>query len=140
MSSLLGKTPANSTPAPSEARWMKLVPVLTGVLAALAGYLTVRSGSLSNDAIYRSNQAVLFQAQSSDAWSEYQADSVKSRVVETAVAAGMAKPEKESALVDEAKSLRDRQPPLKVKAEELAAKREAQLVGGSKLLGEKDST
>ena len=67
--------------------WIKQVAVLTGVLAAISGYLVVRSTMLTNDAIYMSNQAILAQTQSSDAWAEYQADSIKARVVETALLA-----------------------------------------------------
>src|ERR1700727_1579979 len=65
-----------------EYPWLKHVAVLTGVLAALAGFLTVRSTVLTNDGIYESNQAVLAQTEASDAWGEYQADSIKARVVE----------------------------------------------------------
>ena len=65
--------------------WLRQVAMLTGVLAALSGFLAVRSTSLTNDAIYESNQAILAQTQSSDAWSEYQADSIKARIVEVAM-------------------------------------------------------
>src|ERR1700691_3502137 len=58
------------------------VAVLTGVLAALTGFLTVRATTLTNQAIYESNQAILSQTQASDAWAEYQADSVKAHIVE----------------------------------------------------------
>src|SRR5882724_3817458 len=63
--------------------WIRQVAMITGVLAAMAGFLAVRSTMLTNDAIYMSNRAILAQTQSSDAWSEYQADSVKARIVET---------------------------------------------------------
>ena len=130
-------TTAGESPAPP---WVKYVAMLTGVLAAVAGFLTVRSANLSNEAIYQSNQAVLSQSQASDKWAEYQANSVKARVVETqltALAAG-APPAARDALTAESKELRDRQPPLKTDALALEAKREAQLAGGQKRLAEKD--
>ena len=65
--------------------WIKRVAMLTGVLAAVSGFLAVRATTLTNNAIYESNQAILSQTEASDAWNEYQADSVKSRVVETAL-------------------------------------------------------
>ncbi len=68
---------------PDAPPWMKRVALLTGVLAAFAGFLTVRSTSLTNDAIYMSNQAVLKQTKASDAWAEYQADSIKSHILDT---------------------------------------------------------
>ncbi len=70
--------------AEAEAPWIKHVALLTGVLAAVAGFLlTVRMTILTNDAIYLSNQAILAQTEASDAWAEYQADSIKARIVET---------------------------------------------------------
>ena len=61
---------------------MGQVAVLTGVLAALTGFLTVRMTTLTNQAIYESGQAILSQTEASDAWSEYQAESIKAHIVE----------------------------------------------------------
>jgi hypothetical protein len=47
---------------PSAPPWLRQVAMVTGVLAALGAFLTVRSTTLSNDAIYRSTQATLLQA------------------------------------------------------------------------------
>src|ERR1700761_3905355 len=66
--------------------WVKQVAMLTGVLAAMSGFLAVRATTLTNDAIYESNQAILAQTESSDAWNEYQADSIKAHIVDTAIA------------------------------------------------------
>jgi len=39
------------TAKPSGPPWLRYVALLTGVLAGLGGYLTVRGASLTNDAI-----------------------------------------------------------------------------------------
>jgi hypothetical protein len=119
--------------------WLKQVAMLTGVLAAVGGFLAVRSTTLTNDAIYESNQAILAQAESSDAWGEYQADSIKARIVETALAtANGLTPEHRTELTDEAADLRDRQPKVKQAAGDKANERDQHLKNGLKRLGEKD--
>lgn len=117
--------------------WLKQVAMLTGVLAAISGYLTVRSATLTNDAIYMSNRAILAQTQSSDAWAEYQADSIKARVVETAILATPNSPNLD-ALTKEAKELRDRQPALRKTATDKTAERDEHLKDGGKRLAERD--
>lgn len=117
--------------------WIKQVALLTGVLAAISGYLTVRSATLTNDAIYMSNQAILAQTQSSDAWAEYQADSIKARVVETAILTAPSSPNLD-ALTREGKELRDRQPGLRKTAIGKAAARDEYLKDGGKRLVERD--
>lgn len=119
--------------------WLKQVAMLTGVLAAFAGFLAVRSTTLTNEAIYESNQAILAQAESSDAWAEYQADSIKARVVETALAAlSAAPPDKRATLEADAADLRDRQPKSKQTATARADDRERHLKVGLRKLAEKD--
>ena len=119
--------------------WLRQVAMLTGVLAAFAGFLVVRSTSLANQAIYESNQAILAQAESSDAWAEYQADSIKARVVETTLAASSAvPPDKRASLEAEAAGLRARQPKSKQTATARADDRERHLKVGLRHLAEKD--
>jgi hypothetical protein len=122
---------------PSAPSWLKRVPLLTGVLAALAGFLTVRGANLSNQAIYHSNQGVLHQARASDAWAEYQANSIKARIVETTLLSAI-DPATKGALGAQAKDLRERQPPIRVMAEDQERQRDAELAGGQKRLAEKD--
>lgn len=119
--------------------WVKQVAMLTGVLAAFAGFLAVRSTTIANEAIYESNQAILAQAEASDAWAEYQADSIKARVVETALAASSAvPPDKRASLEADAADLRDRQPKSKQMATARADDRERHLQVGRRHLAEKD--
>lgn len=117
--------------------WIKQVAMLTGVLAAVSGYLTVRSTVLTNDAIYMSDQAILAQTQSSDAWAEYQADSIKAHMVETTL---LATPNAQNldALTKEAKSLRGRQPALQKTAAAKATARDQYLKDGHQRLAERD--
>ena len=119
--------------------WMHYIAVMTGALAALAGFLAVRSTTLTNDAIYESNQAVLSQAQASDAWAEYQAASIKARIIETQLlTASNLSPDVRDELLKQASELRDRQPPVKQKALDKSTERDEHLKEGQSLLKEKD--
>jgi hypothetical protein len=105
---------------------MKRVPMITGVLAGLAGFLTVRSTNMTNQANYNSTHAVLHQAQASDHWSEYQADSVKKHMEDT-LARTTTDPVLRKQLLDEANDFGNRQPPLKQKAIDQENLRDAEL-------------
>ena len=119
--------------------WVSYVALLTGVLAGVAGFLTVRATTLTNNAIYESNQAILAQAQSSDAWAEYQADSIKARIVETQLAApGALDPKSRDALETQAQDFRARQPKSQLLAQTKAAERDAHLSSGKDLLATRD--
>ncbi len=118
--------------------WMKRVPMITGVLAGLAGFLTVRSANMSNQAIYNSNQAVLHQALASDAWAEYQADSVKRHIDQTAVKTDHPDADVANALTADAKKQRDNQDSLKQTAAAEEALRGQELENGQKKLAVKD--
>ncbi len=133
------QTPETQPTDPRAPHWMRYVPLLTGILAAVAGFLTVRGANLANDAIYRSNQGVLYQAQASDTWAEYQADSVKARIVETALLGGSADQGARDQLTIQDKDLRDRQPALREHAMDLERQRDAQLASGGARLAEKDT-
>jgi hypothetical protein len=117
--------------------WLRYVPLLTGVLAGLGGYLTVRGASLTNDAIYRSNQAVLYQAKASDAWNEYQADSLKAHMAQTQLDAGVFVPAAKGSLENTVKKYKGLQPPIMDEAHGHEAKRDDFLDHAGKLLNEK---
>lgn len=119
-------------------RWLRYVAVLTGVLAALGGFLTVRSTNLSNEALYHSTQAVMRQARASDAWAEYQAESIKARIIETQLAAGTGDAATREGLRSAAAELRERQPALQATARQMEQEREALLAAGQRRLAEKD--
>jgi hypothetical protein len=97
---------ANSKDQPTPT-WLKRVPMITGVLAGLAGFLTVKSGNLSHQANYFSTQAVLHQERASDAWAEYQADSVKRHIDQIEVETGNISATEKATLTDEIKDLRN---------------------------------
>jgi len=127
------KNPTDNPP------WVKQVALLTGVLAALSGFLIVRSTAVTNNAIYESNQAILSQTEASDAWTEYQADSIKARVVETALAtAADLSAASRAALNKQAADLRNRQPATKQAATDKTADRDRHLQVGLNWLAEKD--
>jgi flagellar basal body-associated protein FliL len=123
---------------PTAPLWLRRVPLLTGILAALAGFLTVRQSNLSNEAIYHSNQGVLYQAQSSDTWAEYQADSIKARIVENSLDLSVNDAAAKAKLQAEDDDLRNRQKPLQDAAKKFADQRDAELQGGQKRIDQKD--
>jgi len=123
-------------PAP---KWVGYVALLTGILAGLAGFLTVRATTLTNNAIYESNQAILAQAQSSDSWNEYQADSIKARIIETQLAANPGlDAQSRATLESQEKDFRDRQPKIQTDAQNFAKERDAHLAQGKGLLATRD--
>lgn len=124
---------------PNDPPWVRQVAMLTGILAALAGFLTVRSTNLTNEAIYQSNQAILAQAIASDSWAEYQADSIKARIVETEILpSSPLNAEDKSKLTKIDDGLRERQPQSKKLAEDKEHERDDHMSSGLKRLGEKD--
>ena len=130
---------AGKDPNVENPPWVKQVALLTGLLAAISGFLVVRSTAVTNNAIYESNQAILSQTEASDAWSEYQADSIKARVIETALATVTdLSAESRAALNKQAADLRDRQPKVKRTATDKTADRDRHLQVGLKWLAEKD--
>ena len=120
-------------------RWVGYVALLTGILAGVAGFLTVRATALTNNAIYESNQAILEQAQASDAWAEFQAESIKARVIETQLAAaGGLDAQARASLQKDDKDFRDRQPQLQGQAKSHEAARDTHLDLGNGLLAARD--
>ena len=118
--------------------WVNRVALLTGLLAAISGFVTVRSTILTNDAVYASGQAILAQTQSSDNWAEYQADSVKARIVETTLLTTAVAGVNRETLMKEAAELRRRQPPLRAPAIAKAADRDRYLAHSAHILAERD--
>ncbi len=57
--------------------WIDALAVSTALFAVFAAIAALQSGNYANEALYAANQAVLRQTQTVDAWSEYQADSIK---------------------------------------------------------------
>lgn len=136
--SAVSESKPSAAPPADEPQWLRCVAVLTGVLAALGGFLTVRSTNLSNEALYHSTQAVMRQSRASDAWAQYQADSVKARVIETQLALKTGDAAERNAMLSADTELRERQPALQSAARQLERERDALLVSGQHRLAEKD--
>jgi hypothetical protein len=113
--------------------------MLTGVLAAVGGFLSVRGSKLASEAIYHSTTAVLHQAQATDVWAEYQSDSIKARDVETQLLLLAPDAPARATLEASAKDLRDRQPPLRARALDLEGQRAAEIGESDRRLEEKNS-
>lgn len=140
MESALGRSGPASPAADPGVPWLRYTALATGILSVVAGFLAVRGSDLANQAIYHSNQAVLFQAQSSDAYAEYEADSLKARIVETALLATPAlDPAAKTKLEAQSKDFRARQPPLQQKAKDREADRDRELALSQRRLGDKDT-
>jgi len=132
----LTKGEGRDEPAP---KWVGYVALLTGILAGVAGFLTVRATTLTNNAIYESNQAILAQAQSSDSWNEYQADSIKARIIATQLAANPGlDAQSRATLESQEKDFRDRQPKIQDDAKNFAKDRDDHLAQGKGLLATRD--
>ena len=125
---------------PASPQWMKRVPVVTGALAALAGFLTVRGQTLSNTAIYSNTIAAIKREESTDKWNEYQADSIKKTVTENMLATPGMTPEKIAELKTNAKKFADREPALADQAHSLKDLHDAALGDGKFLMKEKGLT
>ncbi len=129
----------NAADAADAPDWIAHVAVLTGILAALTGFLTVRATTLTNEAIYESNQAILSQTQASDAWSEYQSNSIKAHIVEMQLLPSVhLSGEDRAKLTKMDKDFRDRQPLSKQTAVSLVKEREVHLANGLKHLQQQD--
>lgn len=61
-------------------KWIRWVAASTAVFAALAAFGAVKSAGFANESLARGTEAVLYQAQASDAYSEYQANSLKRHI------------------------------------------------------------
>ena len=57
--------------------WMRLISLSTAVLAVVAAIAALMSGSLVNEALFKSSEAVEAQAKASDQWAYYQAKGIK---------------------------------------------------------------
>jgi hypothetical protein len=68
-------------------RWTVWLSLSTAIIAVLAAIASLESGSYENEAIVRKDDAILHQSRAGDAWSHYQAASVKAVVYATQAAA-----------------------------------------------------
>ena len=131
--------------------WIKWVAATTAVLSALAAFGSVRSQGFANEALFHSNQAVLYQAQASDAWAEFQANSLKRHVNENAAAElralGSSTPtaaaaEQRAGELDRAvqEKYRPSQQSLEAKARDLEGQRDRERLEADALRDRKDRT
>lgn len=58
-------------------RWLDYLAISTALFAVLAAVAALQAGAYANEALYTANKAVLQQTRAVDAWSEFQADSLK---------------------------------------------------------------
>lgn len=110
--------------------WARNVSLSTALLAVIAALAALESGSLVNEALLEQNQAVKFQAQASDKWSEYQSDSIKARSSEQTVillnAMGAGHNSEASKFVKDAEHYNSKKEPLSEEAKKLEAERNKQ--------------
>ncbi len=58
-------------------RWLDYLAISTALFAVFAAAAALEAGNYANEALFKANQGVLQQTRAVDAWSEYQADSIK---------------------------------------------------------------
>jgi hypothetical protein len=70
-------------------RWTLLLSLSTAIIAVMAAVASLQSGSYANEAIVRKDDAILHQSRADDAWSHYQAASIKAVVYATQAVASL---------------------------------------------------
>lgn len=101
---------------------LRAVPLAAAILAVFAGLSSLYAGRLAETMLSLKNEGILAQAKASDTWSEYQADSLKKHVAETASLLA-ATPALRSKFAADAKMYQARQGPLKIEALKLTDER-----------------
>ena len=91
---------------------IRSVPLIAATLAVLAGLSSLYSSRLGERMLSHENQAVLYQTRASDAWAEYQADSLKAHLSDT-IALATSDAGLKKKLQADYREYRMRQPPLK---------------------------
>ncbi len=66
-----------------HANWNKFLAITTALIAVVAAIASLLSGSYSNEAVLRKNDAILLQSKASDQWNYYQAKGIKKNLAET---------------------------------------------------------
>ena len=60
-----------------SAAWTRWIALTTAILAVFAAISALQAGKLANESLLEKNTAILYQAQASDKWAEFQAKSIK---------------------------------------------------------------
>ena len=70
-------------------RWTVLLSLSTAIIAVMAAIASLQSGSYANEAIVRKDDAILHQSRADDAWSHFQAASIKAALYTTQAVASL---------------------------------------------------
>jgi hypothetical protein len=103
-------------------RWLDALAVSTAIFAVLAAIAALEAGNYANEALFAANAGVLRQTQAVDAWSEYQADSIKKYAAQnlaTILAHTGGSPQEIQAAMDEAARRQSQQDTLQPEAARL---------------------
>jgi len=106
----------------SEHAILRHVPLAAAALAVLAGMSSLLSARSGEAMLASRTEAVLSQSLATDAWNEYEADSLKAHLNESLVI--VASPGNRRTLLTDASKYRARQGPLKTKAQSSEAQRD----------------
>jgi hypothetical protein len=104
--------------AESGPSWLVSLSLSTALLAVVAAIAALQSGALANAAIVEKNDAVLSQAKADDAWSYFQAKSIKATIFATQAEVAAANPELAARFQKDAAKQKGEQEELKKQAEE----------------------
>jgi len=61
----------------SRPHWLDYLAISTALFAVFAAAAALEAGNYANEALFKANRGVLQQTRAVDAWSEFQADSIK---------------------------------------------------------------
>ena len=110
-----------------EAVWTRWIALTTAILAVFAAISALNAGKYANESLIEKNNAVLFQAQASDKWSEFQAKSIKGNLAAQTVVllGGVRAPEKQvETWKEKAKKYEEEKTELSAEAKELEKERD----------------
>jgi hypothetical protein len=121
----------------SEHAVLRFVPLLAAVLAIFAGLSSLYGGRLGEEALILKNEALLNEVQASDLWTEYQAESIKAHINETA--AETADPKFVKHLHSVSAKYRSEQSPLRKQAEQHERARDAAMLASDAIVARKSN-
>ncbi len=119
----------------SGGRMLRLIALVTAILAAVTAVTSLRAGSTVNEALVLESEATQLQARASDQWAYYQAKGIKGAVAANAASAFAAngKTPPDSLIALSARYARE-QGDIQTEAKKLEQERDTRVVEASRLL------
>lgn len=116
---------------------LRYVPVVAAILAVCAGLAGILAGRFGAHILALRNEALMHEVTASDAWNEYQAESLKAHLYE--ISAQNASTSAAGSLKAEARKYRDEQPALMTQAHKEEVERDGALSQSTVIEGRKSN-